>query len=134
MMPSAEPTPKRRRCSTACERAAGTSAAFQHRPPTDANPRAARHPVRDFEPEDIDLAAVATGLREVFGDAPPLGFLQGRTALRDAVAVQLDCSLLQAEEVVDTMVSGGFLRYRGSSADAFDELGPWQIVATPGGR
>jgi hypothetical protein len=89
--------------------------------------------VRDFEPEDIDLAEVAAALRQVFSDAPPLGYLQGRTALRDAVAVHLDCSLLQAEEVVDTMVSRGFLRYEGSSVEAVDDLEPWQIVSSAAG-
>jgi hypothetical protein len=89
--------------------------------------------VRDFEPEDIDLAEVATALRQVFTDAPPLGYLQGRTALRDAVAVHLHCSLLQAEEVVDTMVSRGFLRYEGSAIEAVGDLEPWQIVAPASG-
>jgi hypothetical protein len=85
----------------------------------------------EFEPEEIDLETIAERLMEVFGEMPPIGYLPGRTALRDAVMSQLGCSELQAEEIVDTMVERGFLRYKGPTYDAVDELEPWQIVDNP---
>jgi hypothetical protein len=82
-----------------------------------------------FEPEDIDLAALGGELRRLFGNDPPRGYLPGRTALRDATARLLGCSDLQAEEIVDTMVARGFLRYEGASAEEVDDLGPWSVQA-----
>ncbi len=81
-----------------------------------------------FEPEEVDLEDLAVRLGQAFGEVPPVGYLPGRTALRDAVASQLGCSQLQAEEVVDTMVERGFLRYLGPTIEGVDELEPWSIV------
>lgn len=82
----------------------------------------------DFEPEEVDLEDLAEKLDQAFGSVPPIGYLPGRTVLRDAVVDQLCCSQLQAEEVVDTMVDRGFLRYQGPTADGVDDLEPWRIV------
>lgn len=64
--------------------------------------------IRRFDPEEIDLAAVARELRATLG-APIEGAIVGRTVVRDAVAQQLQCSLLEAEQLVDTMIGRGFL-------------------------
>lgn len=53
---------------------------------------------------DVDYRAVQKHLRSQFRDAPPEGAIMGRTALRDAVAAFVGCSLLQAEQIVDTLV------------------------------
>jgi hypothetical protein len=82
-----------------------------------------------LHPEAVDLAELAYALRGAFLSEPPEGFLEGRTALRDAVRDRLDCSELEAEEVVDTMVSQGFLRFTGNSRGAF-EGGVWRIGET----
>lgn len=85
---------------------------------------------RPFRPEDVDLADLATTLKNAF-PTPPVGFIVGRTVLRDAVATELSCSLSDAEQVTDTMVSRGFLRYEGDSKGAVDEGHPWMILPTP---
>jgi hypothetical protein len=78
-----------------------------------------------FDPETIDLAALAEGLAGAFAPGPIEGYVMGRTALRDAVAVRLGCSQAEAEALVDTMIGRGFLR--------FDDGGPqggpgrWEI-------
>jgi hypothetical protein len=84
-----------------------------------------------FRPEDIDLAEVADGLRRTFGDRGPTGYLPGRTAFRDALVVQLECSQLEAELVVDTMIARGFLRYEGDPTAKVDELEQWIISRWP---
>ena len=62
-----------------------------------------------LDPESIDLARLTGQLREAV--SPPVqGSVEGRTRLRDAAVRILDCSLLEAERVIDTMVSRGFLR------------------------
>lgn len=63
---------------------------------------------RRFRPEDIDLAALTHTIRRAF-DAPIEGTVVGRTRLRDAVAGQLRCSQLQAEQLVDTLIGRGLL-------------------------
>ncbi|HVU05513.1 MAG TPA: hypothetical protein VHE30_27385 [Polyangiaceae bacterium] len=76
--------------------------------------------------ERVDLAAVAAMLdRELEGRAPE-GFVRGRTVLRDAVMAHFSCSALEAEELVDTMVGRGFLRFSGDPA-APAAGGVWRI-------
>ena len=81
-----------------------------------------------FCPEDTDLAELASTLQRTFADHPPTGYLLGRTAFRDAVVNHLGCSQLQAEKLVDTLVSCGYLCYRGEPTAKVDDLDPWQIV------
>lgn len=62
--------------------------------------------------EGIDLAGVARTLRERFGGGLlDEDYLDGRTRIRDAIAEALDCSALEAEEIVDTMESREYLRF-----------------------
>lgn len=68
----------------------------------------AMEPTQHFDPEQIDLAVLTRALRSAF-DAPIEGAIVGRTAVRDAVARELRCSQLQAEQLVDTMIGRGFL-------------------------
>jgi hypothetical protein len=84
-----------------------------------------------FRPEDVDLADLADALKRIFANQPPIGYLLGRTALRDAVVDHLSCSQLEAEQLIDTMVSRGFLKYRGAPAEQIDDLGPWLIAREP---
>ncbi len=83
-----------------------------------------------MELERIDLAAVAAMLeRHVEGHAPE-GFVRGRTVLRDAVMAHFTCSALEVEELVDTMVGRGFLRFDGDPKAAAGG-GVWRIEGGP---
>jgi hypothetical protein len=56
--------------------------------------------------EQVDLAELTEVLRE---REPELGgSLDGRSRMRDIVAAHLDCSMLEAETVVDTLIAQGF--------------------------
>lgn len=61
-----------------------------------------------FNPEAVDLAALAQVLRRACGDVT-VGAVMGRTQLRDAAVEHLGCSQLEGEQLVDTMVGRGFL-------------------------
>jgi hypothetical protein len=61
------------------------------------------------DPESIDLEALEAMLRRLCGTSIA-GAAIGRTRLRDAVSHQLGCSLLMAEQIVDTMIGRGFIR------------------------
>ena len=75
--------------------------------------------------EDLDLAELTCSLRERLAGSPPAGYLVGRTALRDAVTDELQCSELLAEEIVDTLVARGFARYQGDPTAEVDDLRGW---------
>ena len=85
-----------------------------------------------FRPEETDLAQLATELMSIFAGKPPRGYLPGRTVLRDEVASRLTCSQLEAEQIVDTMKSRGFLRYEGAVSTEIDDMRPWTINCMPG--
>jgi hypothetical protein len=80
-----------------------------------------------FPVEEIDLAELVAALRARFAGDVPAGYLDGRTALRDAVAERLGCSALEAEAIVDTLVARGFVRYLGDPAAALDDGRGWSV-------
>jgi hypothetical protein len=77
--------------------------------------------------EDLDLAELTRSLRHRLAGSPPVGYLVGRTAMRDAVTDELHCSELVAEEIVDTLVARGFVRYQGDPTEAIDEPRGWAL-------
>ena len=79
--------------------------------------------------ENVDLAELVEALRARFVSAPPSGYLGGRTALRDAVADELGCSDLEAEELVDTLVARGFVRYQGDPRVPDEDGRAWSLDA-----
>lgn len=76
--------------------------------------------------DEVDLSALVDGLRGDFGGEPPVGYLRGRTAIRDAVARRLRCSAVEAEDLVDTLESRGFLRYPGDPTSRSLADQPWE--------
>lgn len=52
----------------------------------------------------IDLSWLTGRLHTLFASDPPVGAIVGRTKLRDAVMIELQCSELEAEQLVDTLV------------------------------
>lgn len=71
----------------------------------------------------VDLSALAAQLAEVLGKSELGGPIVGRTVLRDAVVQALDCSQLQAEQLVDTMVGRNLLVFDREVGEA----GVWRI-------
>lgn len=76
--------------------------------------------------EEIDLASLARRLLSAVG-SPVEGYVVGRTVMRDAVASILGCSLLEAENLVETLISRGLIVRRGGEqgSDAVE----WVITA-----
>ncbi len=87
----------------------------------------------DFSPESVDLATLSNDLKRRFAALPPRGYVLGRSELRDAVVEILACSQLQAEELVDTMISLGYVRFEGSPSAEVDDLQPWYFAKEAGG-
>lgn len=80
-------------------------------------------------PRDLDLAELTRALAVTFAGAAPIGFVRGRTALRDAVKSKLACSDLEAEQIVDTLVARGFLRFTGDPKTTDDPGATWTLQA-----
>jgi len=57
--------------------------------------------------EAIDLEQLAEVVRER-SEGALVGPISGRSTMRDIVVMHLDCSLLEAEQLVDTMISRGY--------------------------
>ncbi len=76
----------------------------------------------DVDPESIDLGELAGQLANRFRGAAPCGYVRGKGELRAAVVSILDCSELEAEQLVDTMESRGLLRYEGDRQEQVDQL------------
>ncbi len=77
--------------------------------------------------EEVDLSALVADIRRDFGNDAPVGYLRGRTALRDAVVRRLGCSALEAEELVDTLESRGFIHYPADPASRSLADVPWEL-------
>jgi hypothetical protein len=61
---------------------------------------------RVLDVEQVDLVELRDMLR---GHEPELaGNLEGRSLMRDIVADQLGCSMVEAENLVDTLVARGY--------------------------
>lgn len=77
--------------------------------------------------ESIDLAALARNVSAALGGASLQGYLRGRTVIRDAVARELECSDVVAENVVETMIGRGLLRFDGDPATITRDDARWTI-------
>ena len=73
-----------------------------------------------FDPESIDLAELVSELRQRCGHCIE-DVVVGRTFLRDEVARRHNCSMLEAEQLVDTLIARGFVR-QGSLSDGREGL------------
>jgi hypothetical protein len=72
--------------------------------------------------EDIDLDELRGQLAERFQGEGPSGYVPGKSALRAAVVAILECSELEAEQLVDTLESRLLIRYEGDPAAEVDDL------------
>jgi hypothetical protein len=73
-------------------------------------------------PEDIDLEDLRRKLSARFVGVAPAGYVRGKGDLRAAVVAILDCSALEAEQLVDTMEARGLIRYEGDRSEEVDQL------------
>ena len=84
-------------------------------------------PTMNLRVESLDLAELARVLERALGGVPPAGYIRGRTAIRDILSAHLRCSDTEAENIVETMIGRGFLRFDGDPQAAGSEGAPWLI-------
>lgn len=73
-------------------------------------------------PEDVDLEDLRQKLSARLSGAAPAGYVRGKGDLRAAVVAILNCSTVEAEQLVDTMEARGLIRYEGDRGDEVDRL------------
>jgi hypothetical protein len=77
--------------------------------------------------DDLDLQELMVELRRNLGPGEPVGYLRGKSLMRDILVQRRNFSEYEAEELVDTLEMRGFLRFLGdpterSVADSHREL------------
>lgn len=63
--------------------------------------------------DDIDLQALTEDLRHRLRHGEAMGYLRGKSLMRDTLVAHHGYSELEAEELVDTLESRGFLHFLG---------------------
>ena len=81
-----------------------------------------------MHPEEVDLVWLSHVISARVAPEELSEFLEGKTAIRDGVADELACSLTVAEQVVETMILRGMIRYRGDPQRAGSH-GSWLLRA-----
>lgn len=79
--------------------------------------------------EDLDLRQLTAELKHKLGPGEPVGYLRGKSLMRDMLVDMKGFSEYEAEELIDTLELRGFLRFLGdpterSIADAHWEFSP----------
>jgi competence protein ComEC len=92
----------------------------------------ARHPVGGapsvpMNPEELDLAKLSEELHQRLGPGEPVGYLRGKAAMRDALVDARGFSQLEAEEVVDTLESQGYLHFLGDPSRPSEAESRWEF-------
>ena len=73
----------------------------------------------------VDLSALAIRIHHRIG--APLGYVPGRTRIRNAIVDLLSCSELEAEELVAQLENRGFISYPRSTVAAIDKPVAWNF-------
>ncbi|QRN94311.1 hypothetical protein JRI60_34985 [Archangium violaceum] len=79
--------------------------------------------------DDLDLRQLTAELKQKLAPGEPVGYLRGKSLMRDMLVDMKGFSEYEAEELIDTLELRGFLRFLGdpterSIADAHWEISP----------
>ncbi|WP_224245870.1 hypothetical protein [Hyalangium gracile] len=78
--------------------------------------------------EDLDLRQLTQDLKAAFAHAEPVGYLRGKSLMRDMLVGMKGFSELEAEELIDTLELRGFLRFLGDPSERSVADAPWEIT------
>jgi hypothetical protein len=80
--------------------------------------------------EEVDLQRIADELRALLPGGP-VGYLRGKALMRDALVERKGYSLLEAEELVDTLEMHGYLHFLGDPSQRSVADASWDIEREP---
>ena len=78
-------------------------------------------------PDDLDLQELTRELRQALPHGEPVGYLRGKTLIRDMLAESRGLSDLEAEELIDTLELRGFLQFLGDPSERSRADAHWDI-------
>jgi hypothetical protein len=78
--------------------------------------------------EDLDLRELTEDLKRTLGHGEPVGYLRGKSMMRDVLVQMRGFSELEAEELIDTLELRGFLRFLGDPSERSVADAPWEIT------
>lgn len=77
--------------------------------------------------DDLDLRLLTTELKHRLAPGEPVGYLRGKSLMRDLLVEMKGFSEYEAEELVDTLEGRGFLRFLGDPSERSVADAPWEI-------
>ncbi len=80
-------------------------------------------------PEDLDLQQLTAELKHALGPGEPVGYLRGKSLMRNVLVDMKGYSELEAEELIDTLELRGFLRFLGDPTERSVADAHWEIRA-----
>ncbi len=83
--------------------------------------------------EDLDLEALMQELRAALNPGEPIGYLRGKSLMRDVLVQQRSFSELEAEELIDTLEARGFLHFLGDPSERSVADSHWSLGDEPKG-
>ena len=88
-----------------------------------------RYTVDDLSPA-MTLLEALDRLNEalVTQGEPPVGYLRGRNYFRDVIALELKCSDVDAEKLVDTLEMNGYLHFEGDPSQRSHADSRWSVL------
>jgi hypothetical protein len=78
-------------------------------------------------PADLDLEPLAEELKMKLRPGDPVGYLRGKSLMRDLLVREHQYSQLEAEELVDTLEQRGYLHFLGDPAERSQVDTHWAI-------
>jgi len=77
--------------------------------------------------DDLDLQQLTADLKRLLPHGEPVGYLRGKSLMRDMLLSMNRFSELEAEELIDTLESRGFLRFLGDPTERSVADSHWEI-------
>jgi hypothetical protein len=78
--------------------------------------------------EDLDLRQLTADLKAALGPGEPVGYLRGKSLMRNLLVDMKGFSELEAEELIDTLELRGFLRFLGDPSERSVADSTWDIT------
>jgi hypothetical protein len=77
--------------------------------------------------DDLDLQQLTAELKSALAPGEPVGYLRGKSLMRDMLVTMKGFSELEAEELIDTLELRGFLRFLGDPTERSIADSHWEI-------
>ncbi len=78
-------------------------------------------------PDDLDLRQLTSDLKAALAPGEPVGYLRGKSLMRNLLVEMKGFSELEAEELIDTLELRGFLRFLGDPTERSVADSHWEI-------